>query len=548
MTSSALLPGSGIRSRRAKLTITGVAVALTTTVTMATASFSSPRGERDTARLTDVVPLPASVTASDATFELGGADSVYATAGSADAREAATFLAELLREPTGFALPVRDLAAGARTPRGIVLSLAPTGRPAESYQLDVTGNAVVIKAGDRAGLLNGVHTLRQLLPVKVERDQRMSGPWKVPGGRIADQPRYAYRGAMLDVARHFLPTQDVKKYIDAAARYKINHLHLHLVDDQGWRLEIDGWPALTEIGGSTGTGGMLGGHYTQDEYREIVAYAQERGVTVVPEIEGPAHMQAALASYAKLNCDGVARDLYTGWVPSPEGTLCLDDPDTYEFLDAVISQIAALTPGPYVHIGGDEVYDVPDDQKQAYYDKVSALVEKHGKKLLGWQETAGFLDPQKSMTQVWITGVNEAQVRETAAAGGKVIMSPSEHAYLDMKYTEALPEYPLGNSWAGTTDVKDSYDWKPEEEFPGLPSGAVAGVEGTLFTETVFGVNQLEHLAFPRLLSIAELGWAPASAHDWDSFKVRLAAQGPRLREARVNYYLSPDVPWPLGS
>lgn len=528
--------------------ITGVVMAFTATATMVTASHGSPRAERDMARLTDVVPLPVSVTESNAMFVLGGADAIYASRGSADAREAATFLAGLLRKPTGFALPVRDLGPGAK-PRGIVFVQQDTDRTPEGYQLEVTEKSVTIKAGDRAGLLNGVHTLRQLLPAKVERQERMSGPWKIPGGRITDRPRYAYRGAMLDVARHFLPARDVRKFIDAIARYKINYLHLHLVDDQGWRIEIDGWPKLTEIGGSTGTGGMLGGYYTQEEYRDIVEYAQERGVTVVPEVEGPAHMHAALASYAKLNCDDKALDLYTGWVPSPQGTLCLDDPDTYEFLDAVIGQLAALTPGPYIHIGGDEVYDVPDEKRQAYFDKVSQMVRKHGKKLYGWQETAGVLDPKTSMTQVWISqGVNDEGIMEAARAGGKIVMSPSDHAYLDMKYTEALPEYPLGNSWAGTTDVRDSYSWKPEEEIKDLPPNAIAGVEGTLFTETVFGINQLEHLAFPRMLSIAEIGWAKASAHDWNSFKKRLAAQGPRLREARVNYYLSPEVPWPLGS
>jgi hexosaminidase len=459
---------------------------------------------------------------------------------------AAGFLAGLLRKPTGYPVPVRDLTAGAQ-PRGILLVLGPPAA-AESYQLAVTTKSVTITAGDRQGLFDGVETLRQLLPVKVERQVREPGPWLVQGGRIADHPRYGYRGALLDVARHFLPVGDVEKYIDAIARYKVNYLHLHLVDDQGWRIEVKGWPELTAIGGSTGVGDIMGGFYTQADYTAIVNYAAARGVTVIPEIEGPAHMQSALASYGRLNCDGQPKDLYTGFTPSPDGVLCLSGAATYDFLDDVIGQLAALTPGPYLHIGGDETQDVPADEVAAYFGKVGGLVAKHGKKAIGWQDVAGSLDPANSLTGFWAAGINDDQVVAAAARGQKVVMAPSDHMYLDMKYTDDYPEYPIGNSWAGTSTVADSYDWNPEAQLPGLPAGAIAGVEADLWTETVFGIDQAENLAFPRLLSAAEIGWARPSAHDWNAYKVRLAAQGPRLRESRVDYYLSPDVPWPLGS
>jgi hexosaminidase len=536
--------------RRVKVAIAVGAVAVTVTLSGATPSIGSPSGVPGAVPLTSVVPRPARIsTATGVSFDLRSQDAIYATDGSGDARAAAEYLAGLLRKPTGYALPVRTLDPGAQ-PEGIVLQLGQpaAGAKAEAYQLDVTAHAVTIRAGDRAGLFNGVETLRQLLPVKVDRQQWMPGPWRIQGGRISDEPRYEYRGAMLDVARHFLPVPTVEKYIDTIARYKINYLHLHLTDDQGWRIEVKGWPELTEIGGSTGVGDMMGGYYTQADYSALVQYAWARGVTVIPEIEGPDHEHAALASYGKLNCDGKALDPYTGWVKSDQGGLCLDDPDTYALLDDVIGQLAALTPGPYIHVGGDESSDRTQAELDGYYDKVAKLVAKHGKKAFGWQEAAGSLPPASSTTELWSVGINDDQLIAAAQAGGKVVMAPANHSYLDMKYTADEPEYPIGNSWAGTSTVKNSYDWSPETQLAGLPANAVDGVEAPLFTETIFGVNQLEDLAFPRLLSIAEIGWAKASYHNWNSFKQRLAAQGPRLRESRVNYYLSPDVPWPMGS
>ncbi|GAA2340411.1 beta-N-acetylhexosaminidase [Streptomyces kunmingensis] len=530
--------------------LVSAALAVTAILSTATASAGSPSGASGTEPLDRIVPQPAEVrTTPGVAFDLDPDGALYATAGSGDAKAAADFLAGLLRKPTGYALPVRGLSASAK-PAGIVLALggANSVTKPEGYQLQVTSRAVTISADDRQGLFNGVATLRQLLPVKADRQERMPGPWRIRGGVISDAPRYAYRGALLDVARHHLPDADVKKYIDTIARYKINYLHMHLIDDQGWRLQIKSWPELTTIGGSTGTGGILGGFYTQEQYKSIVDYAYARGVTVIPEIEGPIHMHSALASYAELNCDGKAPEPYTGWLNSEDGRLCLDSPVTYEFLDDVIGEIAALTPGPYIHIGGDEAHDLSQAELDGHFEKVAKLVEKHGKKVFGWQEAAGSFDPATTMTEFWTTGINDEQVIAAGKAGGKVVMAPATNAYVDMKYTESYPEYPVGNAWAGTTTVADSYDWKPEEQLAGLPANSIAGVEAALFTETVFGINQAENLAFPRMLSIAEIGWAKASTHDWDTFKPRLAAQGPRLRESRVNYYPSPDVPWPLGS
>ncbi|MFJ3712578.1 beta-N-acetylhexosaminidase [Streptomyces sp. NPDC090053] len=551
MNVSGRLPGRPL-SRRTKTSVIAVAMVVTVGVSTAAAwgSTSSTPAASGAVPLTRVVPQPASVqTKPGVAYTLSPGAAIQATAGSADAKDAADFLAGLLRKPTGYALPVRSVPSST-TPTGVALVLggADSLKGAEGYQLDVTSKAVTIRANKREGLFNGIETLRQLLPAKLESPKPVGGPWRIQGGTIKDQPRYGFRGAMLDVARNFMPDTGVKRYIDDLARYKINYLHLHLVDDQGWRIQIDSWPNLTKIGGSTGVGGISKGYYTKAQYKDIVGYAWSRGVTVIPEIEGSDHQQAALASYAELNCDGKARELYTGFLKSDEGLLCVDKPITYTFMDQVIKEVAEMTPGPYIGIGGDETQNRSAAELKTYYNKVGPLVQKYGKKVYGWQESAVGLDPATTTTELWGVGIGDDEVIAAAKGGAKVVMAPSDHAYIDMKYNAEKPEYPVGNTWAGTTDVPDSYNWDPKTVLKGLPESAIAGVEAPLWTETVFGMDQLENLAFPRLLSIAEIGWSPESSHNWDSFKTRLAAQGPRLREARVNYYIAPEIPWPSGS
>ncbi|WP_055496751.1 beta-N-acetylhexosaminidase [Streptomyces albus] len=538
------------RSRRTKSMVVAVVLAVTGSLVYATTSQGRPSGTEGTVPLGTVVPQPVKVSTDEGVaFDLEADDAIYASQGSASAKAAAEFLAGLLRKPTGYALPVRSLSPG-DDPEGIVLSLG--GKNAvtkkEGYQLDIDSGSVRIRADDRGGLFNGVATLRQLLPVKVERQQKMAGPWRVQGGRISDAPRYGYRGAMLDVGRHFMPVKNVKKYIDTIARYKVNNLHLHLTDDQGWRIAVKSWPKLTEIGGKTGVGGMLGGYFTQADYKDIVQYAAARGITVIPEIDGPNHAHAALASYAELNCDGKALEPYTGFAQSPDGNLCVDKDITYKFLDDVIGELADLTPGPYIAIGGDETQNRSKAEMDTYFGKVNKIVKKHGKKPYGWMESAGSMPKKGSLSEYWAPGISDDELIAAGKAGGKVVLAPSSKAYLDMKYTEDYPEYPVGQTWGGTVTVEQSYDWNPDTHLKGLPAKAVAGVEAPMFTETLFGIHQVEDLAFPRMLAIAEIGWAKESSHDWKTFAPRLAAQGPRLREARVNYYLDPGVPWPMGS
>ncbi|MEU5692318.1 family 20 glycosylhydrolase [Actinosynnema sp. NPDC020468] len=450
------------------------------------------------------------------------------------------YLGGVLRPSTGYPLPVRNTFA---TPdRGIALLLggAPRSVGDQGYQLAVTRSAVTIRANTTTGLFAGVQTLRQLLPPEIEKRDRQHVTWTVPGVRITDYPRFAHRGAMLDVARHFHPVATVKRYVDQLALYKINYLHLHLTDDQGWRLQIDGWPNLTAHGASTQVGGGPGGFYTKAQYREIVKYAAERKITVIPEVDLPGHTNAALSSYAELNCDGVAPPLRTD-IEVGYSSLCVSKDVTYRFVEDVIRQLAAITPGEYLHIGGDEAKATTDADYQTFLDKVLPLVGKYGKKVVGWHEFVKTTTDTSAVPQYWGTTTTNAVVQAAAARGNKVLLSPANKAYLDMKYDASTP---LGLKWAGYVEVRTAYDWNPGAYLTGVPESSVRGVEAPLWTETIVTPAHIDFMAFPRLPAIAELGWSPWSTHDWESFKVRLAAQGARWTALGIDWYHSPQIPW----
>lgn len=418
--------------------------------------------------LDQVIPAPASVHSGGSAFILGDRTRIRVPGGSGEAKKIAGHLAGLLRPATGFDLPVttkdgRD---------GIVLRLGGRGTKSlgdEGYRLTSGSRAVTISAARPAGLFHGVQTLRQLLPADVERQSTQRGPWRIAGGTIADSPRYAYRGAMLDVSRHFFTVAQVKRYIDQLAMYKINKLHLHLSDDQGWRIAIKSWPRLATYGGSTQVGGGAGGYYTKDDYREIVRYAADRYLTVVPEIDMPGHTNAALASYAQLNCNGQAPPLYTG-TEVGFSSLCVPKQETYDFIDDVIREIAALTPGPYLHIGGDEAHSTSHEDYVAFMDKVQPVVAKYGKTAIGWHQLTGAHPAKGAVAQYWgydKTGAAERrQVADAAKNGTRLILSPADRAYLDMKYDRNTP---LGLAWAGYVDAKRSYDWNPGTYLPDAP-------------------------------------------------------------------------------
>ncbi|MFC5801443.1 beta-N-acetylhexosaminidase [Streptomyces formicae] len=494
--------------------------------------------------LGEVVPAPASVRAAGAPYALTPATRIRVDGGSREARRIGAYLASVLRPSTGYPLPVTDDGHGRG---GIRLSLGSHDRSLgdEGYRLESGRDGVTITARKPAGLFHGVQTLRQLLPAAVEKDTRQAGPWQVPGGTVTDSPRYGHRGAMLDVSRHFFTVDQVKRYIDQLALYKINKLHLHLSDDQGWRIAIDSWPRLATYGGSTQVGGGPGGYYTKAQYKEILAHAASRYLEVIPEIDMPGHTNAALASYAELNCDGVAPPLYTG-TSVGFSSLCVPKAVTYDFIDDVVRELAALTPGKYLHIGGDEAHSTSHEDYVAFMDKAQAVVGKYGKTVVGWHQLTGAVPAKGAIAQYWgldgTSAAEKAQVAKAAQNGTKLVLSPADRIYLDMKYTK---DTPLGLAWAGYVEVQRSYDWDPGAYLPGAPASAIAGVEAPLWSETVSTSDHIEFMAFPRLPGVAELGWSPASTHDWDAYKVRLAAQGPRMAALGIDYYRSPQVPWP---
>jgi hexosaminidase len=486
-----------------------------------------------------VIPLPAHAEpAPGPGFHVTENTVILAPPGDARARWIAQHLADLIgiaasEEP----LKVEE-AAGSRA-NAIRLQVGGADAEGEEgYVLTITPDGVTIAANHHAGLFYGVQSFRQVLPPFLEYPAvrfDKTRPVTAPAGRIVDAPRYGWRGAMLDVSRHFFGVDDVKRYIDLMALYKLNRLHLHLSDDQGWRIEIKSWPNLAIHGGSTQVGGGPGGYYTQDQYADIVRYAHERFITVVPEIDMPGHTNAALASYAELNCDGKARDLYTG-IRVGFSALCVEHEVTYRFIDDVVREIAALTPGPWFHIGGDEVEELTPAQYDAFIERVQGIVRKHGKQVVGWDEIASAALEPDTLVQVWRpkTAMGPAVER-----GARVIMSIASRAYMDMKYDAATP---IGLAWAGRIEVPDAYDWDPAAMVPGLDPSAIVGVEAPLWSETIATIRDIEFLAFPRLIAIAEVGWTPQEQRRWDGFRRRLVAHSPRLTALGVNFYRSPTV------
>ncbi|MEU1402201.1 beta-N-acetylhexosaminidase [Streptomyces sp. NPDC005728] len=489
--------------------------------------------------LDQVVPAPASVSPDGSPYRITAATRVRVD-DSAEVRGIGTYLAGILRPSTGYPLPVTGQGAD-----GIRLHLTDGPFGAEGYRLTSGPGSVSLTASTPAGLFHGVQTLRQLLPASVEKKSVQPGPWRIAGGTIEDRPRYGYRGAMLDVSRHFFTVAQVKRYIDQLALYKINTLHLHLSDDQGWRIAVDSWPRLATYGGSTQVGGGPGGHYTKADYREIVRYAGSRYLEVVPEIDMPGHTNAALASYAKLNCDGTAPPLYTG-TEVGFSSLCVPEEVTYLFADDVIRELAELTPGRYLHIGGDEAHSTSHADYVKFMDRVQPIVAKYGKTVIGWHQLTGATPAKGALAQYWgldgTSAAEKAQVAKAAQNGTGLILSPADRIYLDMKYTK---DTELGLDWAGLVEVKRSYDWDPGAYLPGAPASAVKGVEAPLWSETLTRSSDIEYMAFPRLAGAAELGWSPADTHDWARYQVRLAAQGPRWDALGITYYKSPQVPWP---
>jgi hexosaminidase len=496
-----------------------------------------------------LVPLPSVVRASPgaAPFRL---DAGVAIAGDP---AAVSELLALVLERTGLKLP--------SNPGGSVrLHLTGTG-PAASYRLAVSAASIDLEAPDAAGLFYGVQTLSQLLANE-------DGTWVIPAVEIEDAPRFAYRGVMLDVARHFFDVDVVKAWIDRATSLKCNHLHLHLSDDQGWRLELASRPELTARASASAIGGDRGGFYTATDYAEIVAYAASRHMTVVPEIDVPGHTHAVGLAYPELAADPVLTDgvreaaaLFGGGLPvAGEGytglavgfsSLRTGAPEVDAFLSDVFAELAAMTPGPYLHLGGDEAHGTDPADFAAFLRRAIEIVAATGKTPMAWHE-AGAAAPLSTAVvgQYWdFVEPDDTAARNARAiveGGGAIVLSPADAVYLDMKPDAKAS---LGLTWAnGPTSVQRAYDWEPAEVLAGVPETAILGVEAPLWTETVRTLADIDALAFPRLAAAAEIAWsAPRGAapeRTWASFRGRVGALGPLWASRGIGFSRSSEIAW----
>ena len=483
-----------------------------------------------------LVPFPARLeVTSGAAFAITAGTSIGTTSQDPAVHRSARMLGEFVARATG----IRQTTPTPTNRIELALDQNRADLGDEGYELTIDPQRAALTAKTPAGLFFGVQTIRQLLPPAAEHEAVLFLKPPVvtlPALRITDTPRFAWRGAMLDVARHFFAPDEVKQYIDLLALHKMNRLHLHLSDDQGWRIEIKKWPDLTAKGGLTEVGGTPGGFYTQEQYKDLVAYAADRFITIVPEIDMPGHTNAALSSYAELNCNGQPPPPFTG-TDVGFSSLCVDKEITYRFIDDVVGEIASLSSAPYFHMGGDEVKTLKPEQYKSFVERVQTIVRKHHRRMIGWDEVAvATLDPT-SIVQHWRPDAAKGEL----ARAPHLILSPADRTYLDMKYDA---DTVLGLRWAALIPVKSAYEWDPATIVPGATPNQVLGVEAPLWSETLATMRDAEFMALPRLSAAAEIGWSPRERRDWEQFRVRLGAQAPRWTALGLNFYRSPDVPW----
>ena len=505
---------------------------------------------------------------------------LLATAGVSVARADAQRGSDLARDSSG--VPV-------------VLTLDPASGPSgsrnpERYTLTVTASGVTVAAPERAGLLHGARTLRQLANAGrpgadgsgaadegVGRGET-GGPLEVGAVVVRDEPRYPWRGLSLDVVRHWFGPEDLRAVVDLVGSYKMNRLHLHLTDDQGWRLEIPSRPALTEKSSQGAVSGATGGFLSADDYRELQEYAAEREIVIVPEIDVPGHVNAATHAYGELMPSGEATEAYDG-IEVGFSKLDFDLPTTEPFLRDVFTDVARMTLGPWVHFGGDEVLVMRSEEFGRFVVLCQEIITGAGKTPVAWQEAAGsahgdqaavaalaadgdapatvvtapatgaghgsdeapVLVEAGTVLQYWDTRPDPEPFLRAAQAGARFVMSPADKAYLDMKYT---PEHPLGQQWAAFVELQDSYDWDPATLIEGLPESAIEGVSAAVWTETLLNRDHLFSMLLPRLAAVAEGAWSQPGVKDWESFRGRIAVEAGAWRRDGATYHPTPQVDW----
>jgi hexosaminidase len=513
----------------------------------------------------NIIPAPVELVMLKGAFTVDDKTGIVVSPLNGETTLAAGFLADMLRMSAMVALPVSESDRPRNNTVFMVIDTTLTTGP-EGYTLEVTKKKIILRSATAAGLFRGVQTIRQLLPAQVEVAGGLAGEVRptVPACMITDNPRFSYRGMHLDVCRHFFTVEEIKKYIDILALHKFNTFHWHLTDDQGWRIEIKKYPNLMTIGSQrketlVGHGGRPafvydgvphGGYFTREEIRDIVKYASDRFITVIPEIEMPGHAMAALASYPVLGCTGKPVDVMTRWGVFDD-VFCAGKDTTFAFLEDVIDEVIELFPSEYIHIGGDECPKTrwekcPACQKrikdeglkdehelQSYFvTRMEKYINSKGRKIIGWDEILeGGLAPEATvMSWRGIKGGIEA-----ARMGHDVIMTPSTYLYLDYYQSEPDGE-PLGIG--GYIPLEWAYSFEPlPDELTPEEQKHILGLQGNIWTEYISTPEHLEYMAFPRAFAVAETGWTPFMKKDFEDFLARFTAQRERYDLMNINYF-----------
>ncbi len=404
----------------------------------------------------------------------------------------------------------------------------------EAYKLNVGKDSVTVTATAPKGLHRGLETLRQL----VAQDE--AGTSAVPAVIIEDEPRFGWRGLSMDVTRNFFPVSEIKALIDTLSLYHMNTLHLHLSDDQGWRLEVPSLPELTEVSGKTAGEGNRSGFYSTKDFQEIVGYAADQGIDVIVEFDTPGHTNAATHALPQLMPSGEPTPAYAG-AKVGFSKLYPDVPFTKEFLTTIFESAAQQSSSPYVHVGGDEAYEQPKEEYVELIAQATKAVTDSGKTPVVWQEAATADLPEGTVVQWWRTVEDPAHVVAAAQTGKKVLMSPAPHTYFDMKYDADTGP---GQDWAGFIPLQASYDWDPATQVEGVDEGSLVGVEAAMWTEFVPSFEDLMYLLLPRIPATAEVGWSEQETRDFQDFSERIAAHPRYWDAAGQAWHASPEVNW----
>lgn len=514
-----------------------------------------------------VIPEPVLMERARGSFRLRGEVNIFVPAGNEQLLAHARFLSRHIEGIPDLNISVQRYSPYQALPsRGIVLAIDPEGSVSERYILEAGSRRILIKGDDAAGVFYGIQTLRQLLPCGLETGltkQSLSNV-RVRGVYIEDYPQFSYRGMHLDVGRHFFDVEFIKKYLDLMALHKMNHFHWHLTEDQGWRLEIKKYPLLTEVGAwrketLIGHGSRppfefdgipYGGYYTQDDVREIVAYAAERHITVIPEIEMPGHALAALAAYPELGCTGGPYEVETRWGIF-EDAFCAGSDYTFEFLENVLLEVIDLFPSRYIHIGGDECLKnrwkecprcqarirdeglADEEELQSYFiTRIGDFLLSKGRYIIGWDEILeGGLAPQATvMSWRGMQGGIEA-----ARLGHDVIMTPVSHCYFDFYQADPATQ-PL--AIGGFLTLRQVYTFNPiPPQLTPEQAKHILGGQGNVWTEYIPTSDHVEYMAFPRAIALAEVLWTPRQKQDYEYFLKRLSDHKKRLDALNVNYF-----------